>query len=82
MTRLRPPTAGVDSHQYPQAAQSDDHRDQFVHTHSPCAKSATLSPAAVTRLVARCGRLMIRAESYDLRLHWWYRLRHYAGRRR
>lgn len=40
-----------------------------------------MSPRARERMIARCGRLMILADTYDLRLHWWYRVQHHAQRR-
>jgi hypothetical protein len=40
-----------------------------------------MTPAAIERMIERCGRLMILADTYDRRLHWWYRVQHYVGRR-
>jgi hypothetical protein len=40
-----------------------------------------MTPAANERMIARIGRLMIKADTHEMRLHWWYRLQRYANRR-
>lgn len=41
-----------------------------------------MSARAIASMIERCGRLMIHAEDFDRRLHWWYRVQHYSDRRR
>jgi hypothetical protein len=40
-----------------------------------------MTPAANDRMIARIGRLMILADTYECRLCIWYRLQRYANRR-
>lgn len=40
-----------------------------------------MSPRAIESMILRCGRLMIAADTYDCRLHWWYRVHAWARRR-
>jgi hypothetical protein len=76
MSAFLDPTDSDDLH-FPSrmlGAKSQGHKSR----NSAARRRTALSDRAVKAMILKCGRRMIYARDFDVRLHWWYRLQHYA----